>query len=279
MKNLYRIFLRMLIDMPRWAENALFDAAYPIYKVLHRKRAWGRVARHLERTGLSLRTSPREVFKSLYANYLESLRYLSRNPRTLKKVHFEHEEIIREPLAKGIPIVAMGIHQGAFEIMHRVLTRYSDHVYLFTHDFKNRALTELLHDLRKTPGLEERPTDTVARTLREFLRNKGILAMLVDQATDARGNPTEILGLPAELFMRLPLKALALGAGIVTFRTFATSRGHIVRFETFYPPKENPDQVLADISDEISRWIFDHPEQWTWNYHRNFTQGDATCPK
>lgn len=275
MKNLYGIFLRMLLKMPRWAENALFDTIYPVYRILHKKRAWGRVERHLERTGLKGRTSPRKVFRALYINYLDSLRYLCREPATLKKVRFEREEIIQKPLSEGIPIVAMGIHQGAFEIMHRILTRYSDHVYLFTHDFKNRPLTELLHGIRKTPGLEERPTDTVARTLREFLRNRGILAMLVDQATDARGNPVEILGQPAELFMRLPLKALSLGAGIVTFRTFATAEGHTVRFETFYPPRGNPDQVLAYIAAEISGWISEHPDQWTWNYHRNFTQGDA----
>ncbi|MBP5247806.1 MAG: lysophospholipid acyltransferase family protein [Fibrobacter sp.] len=254
----------------------MFVVIYPIYKILHVKRAWGRVQTHLQSTGMQTKTSPRQVFFSLYKNYLQSLRYLCRLPKAIQSVHFENEEIIQTPLAKGIPIVAMGIHQGAFEMMHRVLTRYSDHVYLFTHSFANKALTELLHDIRKNPGLEEREMQTVATTLREFLKNHGVLAMLVDQATEGRGNEVQILGKPAELFLRLPLKAMAMGAGIVTFRTFKTEDGHTIRFENFYAPKSNPEEVTRQIAQEVSLWISEHPDQWTWNYHRNFTIGNAS---
>jgi len=262
--------------MPKPLEDFLFVLIYPIYKFLHQDRAWGRVQKHLQNTGFLQRTSPRQVFCALYKNYLQSLRYLCRLPKALQNVHFENEEIIRTPLASGIPVVAMGIHQGAFEMMHRVLTRYSDHVYLFTHSFPNKALTGLLHDIRKTPGLEERETNTVATTLREFLKNHGVLAMLVDQATEGRGNEVQILGQPAELFLRLPLKAMAMGAGIVTFRTYQTASGHTIRFEKFYAPKSNPEDVTLQIAKEVSLWISEHPEQWTWNYHRNFTIGNAS---
>lgn len=262
--------------MPKPLEDFLFAVIYPIYKALHQKRAWGRVQKHLQNTGMIQKASPRQVFYALYKNYLDCLRYLCRQPKALQSVHFENEEIIRTPLSHGIPVVAMGIHQGAFEMMHRVLTRYSDHVYLFTHSFADKALTELLHDIRKTPGLEERETNTVANTLREFFKNKGVLAMLVDQATEGRGNEVQILGQPTELFLRLPLKAMAMGAGIVTFRTFRTANGHTIRFENFYAPKSSPEDVTSQIAKEVSLWISEHPEQWTWNYHRNFTIGNAS---
>ncbi len=275
MRIAYKIILFALLYMPKPLEIILFEIIYPIYSLSHRKRAWGRVKKHLDATGLNKKTSPRKVFYALYTNYLDSLRYLCRLPKTLKKVRFEREEVIREPLANGIPVVAMGIHQGAFEIMHRILTRYSDHVYLFTHSFTDKALTQILHDIRKTPGLEERETSSVSQTIREFFKNKGILAMLADQATDGRGNPVQILGRPAELFLRLPLKVQSMGAGIVTFRIFRSEAGHTVRFETFYPPKSNPEQTADAISNEISTWISEHPDEWTWNYHRNFTRGGS----
>lgn len=276
MRIAYKIILQLLLHMPKLVEDFLFVLIYPIYKALHTKRAWGRVQKHLQNTGMLQKTSPRQVFYALYKNYLDCLRYLCRQPKALQSVHFENEEIIRTPLANGTPVVAMGIHQGAFEMMHRVLTRYSNHVYLFTHSFANKALTELLHDIRKTPGLEERETSTVANTLREFLKNKGVLAMLVDQATEGRGNEVQILGQPTELFLRLPLKAMAMGAGIVTFRTFRTAKGHTIRFENFYAPKSDPECTTQKIAEEISLWISEHPEQWTWNYHRNFTIGNAS---
>ncbi len=273
MRIAYKIILLALLYMPKPFELILFEIFYPIYRLSHRKRAWGRVKKHLEATGLDKRTSPKKVFFSLYTNYLDSLRYLCRLPKAIKKVRFEREEIIREPLASGIPVVAMGIHLGAFEIMHRVLTRYSDHVYLFTHSFRDKALTQTLHDIRKAPGLEERETSSVSQTIRELFKNRGILAMLVDQATEGRGNPVCILNQPAELFLRLPLKAQSMGAGIVTFRIFRSMAGHTVRFESFYPPKSDPDQTTKAIASEISAWISEHPGEWTWNYHRNFTRG------
>lgn len=273
MRILYKVILLALLYMPAPLENLLFEILYPVYALTHRKRAWGRVNRHLESTGLIQKTSPKKVFRSLYTNYLDSLRYLCRLPKALKEVRFEREELIREPLKNGTPVVAMGIHTGAFEIMHRLLTRYSEHVYLFTHSFKDKALTRLLHDIRKTPGLEERETSAVARTIRDFFKNRGIIAMLVDQATEGRGNPVELLGRPAELFLRMPLKMLSMGAGIVTFRIFRTSEGHTVRFETFYPPKSSPEETAKAIAAEASAWISERPDEWTWNYHRNFTRG------
>ncbi len=273
MRIAYKIILLALLYMPKPVELILFEVLYPIYRLSHRKKAWGRVKRHLEATGLCKKTSPRKVFYALYINYLDSLRYLCRLPKALKDVRFEREEVIREPLARGIPVVAMGVHLGAFEIMHRILTRYSDHVYLFTHSFKDKTLTQMLHDIRKAPELEERETASVSQTIRELFKNGGILAMLVDQATEGRGNPVRLLNQPAELFLRLPLKVQSMGAGIVTFRVFRTPAGHTVRFESFYPPKSDPDQTTQAIAGEISAWISEHPSEWTWNYHRNFTRG------
>lgn len=192
-------------------------------------------------------------------------------PSALSRVRFENEQIIREALEKGIPVVAISIHQGPFEILHRSLTRYSDHVYLFTHSFPDKALTDLLHEIRLTNGLEERETETVAKTLREFFKNRGILAMLIDQATEGRGNRVTLLGQQAELFLRMPLKAQSMGAGIVTFRTFRSGGGYTVRFESYYPPKSPEEEVSGKIAKEVSEWIAEHPAEWTWNYHRNFS--------
>lgn len=267
----YKFILRILLHLPPFVEKALFAIAYPIYAALHKKRAWGRVQKWLSQTGMDKKTTPKEVFRALYANYLFCLRYLCRMPKALQSVRFENEEIIREPLKKGVPVAAISIHQGPFEILHRSLTRYSDHVYLFTHSFPDKALTDLLHEIRSTDGLEERETETVAKTLREFFKNRGVLAMLIDQATEGRGNRATLLGLSSELFLRLPLKVMSMGAGIVTFRTFRNGCGYTVRFESYYPPKSPEEKVSGRIAEEVSEWIAEHPAEWTWNYHRNFS--------
>lgn len=279
----YKFFLRVLLRLPDAFFVVLFALIFPIYKALHTKRAYGRVVKHLQTTGFS-GVSAKDVFKSLYWNGIDSYRLLARIPSATKRVRYENESVIRDALTKG-PIVALSIHQGAFENLHRSLCRYSENVHLITSPFKSSALTCALHEIRSDANLHEYATEEVATVLRNLFKTKGILAMVVDQARDARGNNVELFGKPSTLYLRLPEKANQMGASIVTFRTWSEPaqdasgkkiRQHVVRFEKCYPPKYNPANLTSEITNEIETWIAAHPEQWTWNYHGNFHQNESS---
>lgn len=268
--NRYQAFCKFVQFAPDMALQGLFDIAYPVYRKLHTNRAYGRVEAHLRATGLDQKTNPREVFENLYWNFIDAVRYLRRSPRILQRITFENEELIRTPIAQGLPVVALSIHQGAYEMLHRALCRYSRHIHLFIHQFPNKDIADTLHELRTDPAIEEHDTAAVAYVIRQFFRDKGVLAMLVDQAKDAHGNAVTICGLPATLYLRLPVKVNQMGASIVTFRTYRKGREHIIRFEKVYAPGTDPQALVKGISAEVSGWITEHPEQWTWNYHKNF---------
>lgn len=288
----YKLFLHFLLRLPDAFFKVLFVIIFPIYKSLHTKRAYGRVVSLLQATGFSTsapgrkQINARDVFRSLYWNGIDSYRLLARLPSATSRVRYENENIIQEALAQG-PIVALSIHQGAFENLHRSLCRYSEHVHLITSPFKSAGLTCALHEIRSDRNLHEYATEEVASVLRNLFKTKGILAMVVDQARDARGNNVELFGKQSTLFLRLPVKANQMGAGIVTFRTWSETavnesgkkiRQHVVRFEKYYPPKygKSCDSTAAEpalvneIAQEVETWIADHPEQWCWNYHGNF---------
>lgn len=287
----YKFFLHFLLRLPDAFFKVLFVIIFPIYKALHTKRAYGRVVSLLQATGFSTGTperkqiNAREVFKSLYWNGIDSYRLLASIPSASSRVHYENESVIREALAEG-PIVALSIHQGAFENLHRSLCRYSEHVHLITSPFKSTGLTRALREIRSDKNLHEYSTEEVANVLRSLFKTNGILAMVVDQARNARGNSVELFGKQSTLYLRLPEKANQMGAGIVTFRTWneivhregKVIREHIVQFEKYYPPKYGKDGVpttkepafVKEIANEIETWIAEHPEQWTWNYHGNF---------
>lgn len=284
---LYKLTFHFFLRLPDAILSFLFTIFHPIYKATHKKRAYGRVEKHLKNCGFATdsakNVSAKEVFKSLYWNGIDSYRLLARMPSAIKRVRYENEDVIREALAQG-PIVALSIHQGAFENLHRSLCRYSQHVHLITNPFKNKALTRTLQNFRQDSNLHEYSTDEVSTVLRSLFKTKGILAMVVDQAKDARGNTVKLFGRESTLYLRLPVKANQMGAGIVTFRTFcemATDemgkkiRQHVVRFENYYPPKTAASEAgemdfVQGIAREIEGWIKEHPEQWCWNYHRNF---------
>ena len=301
----YKFLIYILLRLPDAFYAVLFAIVFPVYKALHKKRAYGRVEKHLAAAKEYLAKSPnaiattnaRDTFRGIFWNALESYRGLARFKSVEKRIVYENEHIIRDAIAdcakQNVPIAGISIHQGAFELMHRALCRYSEHVHLITDSVGDIAFREVLKDLRSDPHLTEYHPDETGRLIRELFRTKGILAMVIDQGKHTKGNTVSLFGRPSTLYLRLPQKINEMGAGIVTFRTWSEKKRIVIRFESYYPPKYDIqhgretsarlyDQSLKNaatsesalvtrIAREVEMWIAEHPEQWSWNYHGNFT--------
>ena len=287
----YKALMHILLRLPDAFYAALFAIAFPLYKALHTERAYGRTVRHLEaardymekeapeRAEPLKKVTARDVFKGIYWNALDSYRGLARFKSVENRIVFENEGIIKDAVAEcakiGMPIAGISIHQGCFELMHRALCRYSEHVQLITDSVGDTAFRDVLKGLRSDPHLTEFHPDETGRLIRELFRTKGILAMVYDQGKHTKGNAVTLFGRPSTLYLRLPQKINQMGAGIVTFRTWTENtpeRRIVIRFESYYPPhydKQGRD-LVADIARETERWIAEHPAQWSWNYHGNF---------
>ena len=303
----YRVLLFILLRLPDVFYSVLFTVVFPIYKALHKKRAYGRVEKHLELAREYIankspastnstsnincaplqKTTARDVFKGIYWNALESYRGLARFKSIDKRIVYENELIIRDAIAEcakaNAPIAGISIHQGAFELMHRSLCRYSEHVHLITDSVGDTAFRDVLKELRSDPHLTEYHPDETGRLIRELFRTKGILAMVIDQGKHTKGNTVSLFGRPSTLYLRLPQKVNEMGAGIVIFRTWSEKNRIVVRFEKYYPPNydaangesantaDEKSPLISEIAQEVETWIAEHPEQWSWNYHGNFT--------
>ena len=283
--------MHILLRLPDAFYAALFAIAFPLYKALHTERAYGRVVKHLEaareymdkeapkRAEPLQKATARNVFKGIYWNALDSYRGLARFKSVERRIVFENEDIIKNAVAEcakiGMPIAGISIHQGSFELMHRILCRYGEHVQLITDSVGDTAFREVLRELRSDPRLTEYHPEETGRLIRELFRTKGILAMVYDQGKHTKGNAISLFGRPSTLYLRLPQKINQMGAGIVTFRTWTENtpeRRIVIRFESYYPPhydKQGRD-LGEDIARETERWIAEHPDQWSWNYHGNF---------
>lgn len=316
----YKFLINILLRLPDVFYAILFAVVFPIYKVLHKKRAYGRVEKHLsaakeyvarESNGTNkmprnvkslnpnaiAKINARDTFKGIFWNALESYRGLARFKSVEKRIVYENEHIIRNAIAdcakQNAPIAGISIHQGAFELLHRALCRYSEHVHLITDSIGDIAFRKVLKDLRSDPHLTEYHPDETGRLIRELFRTKGILAMVIDQGKHTKGNTVSLFGRPSTLYLRLPQKINEMGAGIVTFRTWSEKKRIVIRFEKYYPPKydiqhgretsarlydqslknaaPSESQLVTGIAREVETWIAEHPEQWSWNYHGNFT--------
>ena len=327
----YKFLINILLRLPNAFYAVLFAVGFPIYKALHKKRAYGRVEKHLAAAkeyaakvyaketravpyadSALFAVTPRDTFRGIFWNALESYRGLARFSKVERQIVYENEHIIREAITEcakqNAPIAGISIHQGAFELLHRALCRYSEHVHLITDSVGDIAFREVLKELRSDPHLTEYHPDETGRLIRELFRTKGILAMVVDQGKNTKGNEVSLFGQPSTLYLRLPQKINEMGAGIVTFRTWteyennsphdkhSRNRAKIaIRFESYYPPQydvthkpphitpstlntrsTNESPLVNSIAHEIETWIADHPEQWSWNYHGNFVSPTST---
>lgn len=330
--GIYKVALHVLLRLPDFFYSFLFAIAFPIYRVLHTKRAYGRVERHLKcarkhvagKEGVSglncasglngsqelnctselncagplQKVTARDMFRGIFWNALDSYRGLARFKSVERRIVFENEGIIKGAVAEcakiGKPIAGISIHQGSFELMHRALCRYSEHVHLITDSVGDVAFRKVLEGLRSDRHLTEYHPEETGRLIRELFRTKGILAMVYDQGKNTKGNTVELFGRQTTLYLRLIQKINQMGAGIVTFRTWTEMHSSpsrdskypegsiVIRFENYYPPKydetiaskpasqagESP--LVKDIARETERWIAEHPDQWSWNYHGNF---------
>ena len=320
----YKLLFNILLRLPDFFYSSLFAIAFPVYKALHTKRAYGRVVKHLEAargymksrksrldgtSGLNgtqesncagplQKVTARDMFRGIFWNALDSYRGLARFKSVERRIVFENEGIIKGAVATcakiGMPVAGISIHQGSFELMHRALCRYSEHVHLITDSVGDTAFRDVLAELRSDPHLTEYHPEETGRLIRELFRTKGILAMVYDQGKNTKGNTVELFGRQTALYLRLIQKINRMGAGIVTFRTWTEMHSSpsrdskypegsiVIQFENYYPPKydetvagkdasqagESP--IVEAIARETERWIAEHPDQWSWNYHGNF---------
>jgi len=228
--------------------KSFFEFLYPIYLLKFRKER-DYIAERLKKA--NLRLMPKEVYKNLFFNGLDSLRFLQNKNVPVK---FENWDMIPEK-----PVVFVSIHLGAFEMLHRALA-INKKINLIVSQFRNKKLDDFLNSTRKTPNINI-VKDT--RILKSVIRNKEILAVMADQSKYGAEN-FEILGQSVPLFLKLPLATNRLGASIVLFRTFRKDDVHMIRIEKVYKPDSKIES--AEIAKIFESWILEYPEQWAWNY-------------
>lgn len=267
--QLLRLVGVLLASLPWQLDRWVFRILYPVYFLFHR-REHSRITTHLDQAGLRSGPSAAQVYENLFVNGMDSLRFLQGKRETLRRVHIVNRALLQSVLDTGVPVVAVSIHSGAFEMLHRSLGEFGRPVHLITSDFPDAALTRTLRALRSTRQIQVYNPTEAPQVLRHLLRKKGILALMLDQSRDPQGNIVELLGRRTRLFFRLPQEASKLGAAVITFRAMRQGGEHLIQFETVYSPQTSPKDIERGLTQEIERWIVENPEQWAWNYAGNW---------
>lgn len=197
---------------------------------------------------------------------LLSLRHLVNRPDGCTIV-VENEDLYHAALRSGKPVVLLGWHQGPVELLHRI--PHADPVaasrakILMTASAFSPALADFMHAGRLVDDKEVvRPGDTQA--LRRWAREKGILAVMIDQVS---GPPQNWLPLGhTDLRAPCPARLLEWIEAHAPEKLLVTVRwepGNHLRFRYH----KVPDGPLAKVPGPfLENEVAFVPAQYNWSY-------------
>lgn len=265
--SLLRILAFLLSLLPYQHDKKLFRLVWIVFRSLRGKEI-ERVRKHLVESGIRPTPQINRIYESLFLNGLDSLRYLHGRASIEGRVHIINRHLVQNLLNEHKPVVIVSIHTGAFEMLHRALTKFNRPVSLVASHHHSAGVDRFLRTVRAQQNLRMVRPDEAPKLLKDLIRKKGLMAIMVDQSRSGKGNVVELLGNPTYMWMRLPLEASKEGATIVTFHASRRGSEHVLKFESVYTPDTHPQEIQRKLTLEFERWILENPEQWTWNYPR-----------
>jgi KDO2-lipid IV(A) lauroyltransferase len=222
----------------------------------------------------------REACENLGRNLAELLRFRRLRGRLRETVRVLGLEHMDSALARRRGVIAVASHLGSWEMLAAAICERGYPVAVVGRRPHERALFELLDELRTAYGAETiwRESDGSAKQILRVLRENRILALLIDQ--DTHRVPQVVapfFGRPARTPSGAAVLALRTGAPLVPVFIRRTATGHEVEFEPAIDPSGfrgfDGDgavvEVTAALNRVIERRIRERPEEWVW-WHRRW---------
>jgi len=175
-------------------------------------------------------------------------------------------------------VLAISAHFGNWEWILPVAIAHGFKAAEVVRTFDDPTLNTFVDRVRKAGGVETIPKDSAAGRIRELLRDRYMVGLLVDQSPRENGVPTSFFGercwstiAPAMIAMRarVPVHPAALireSDGTYTLRFYPA-----IEFEKTGNALDDLVENTQRCQDAIERMVRAHPEQWLW-FHRRWKQ-------
>ncbi len=250
--------------------GAVAWALFPQYRRLVRGNLETAFGKDWDRNKLNC--SVAEHFRTLGANLISAVRFFAADEDLIRKhTTMENLELLLEAHAKGRGVILAISHIGNWELFAQAC--------FYAKDLPFGTVFQRVHnryiDARLTRSRERRGVKTFDRSsglaaAARFLREGGVLGVLVDQHSGDSGLWTPLFDRLASTSPLAASLACKTGAAVVPVAIFTSgfARWRIsVRPEIPYT-KEWPEQLTADINRVLEFQIRESPMDWFWVHNR-----------
>lgn len=201
-----------------------------------------------------------------YLRYLvEFLRFPSLSvPAIERAVEVRGVAHLHAAMARGRGAIAIGFHIGNIDLGAAVLAMQGYPVQVVVDRFEPASLDRLIQGYRRAKGLELIPLEQAPRRGLRALRDRQILALLIDKPTPGAGVVVDFFGGPIEIPSGAAVLALRTGAPVVPCVVWRTGIGRFVA--EVAPPIDPSDRDARALTQRLvavlEGWVRRDPAQW-----------------
>jgi KDO2-lipid IV(A) lauroyltransferase len=244
-----------------------------------RERAVGNLAIAFPDVPRSVRAAlAAAMFKTLGRNFYEYLRLEGSSPERLAGLveRIEGKENLDKAMAAGKGLIAITGHIGCWELLAGYFASRGYKLNVIGRELWEKRLNEKLLRARESMGYRTIDRDTGGKEVIRALREKQVVAVLIDQHTRVSGIYVPFFGRPAHTPVGVAKLAAATGAPVLPMAIYMRRTGrHEIRI---LPEIEIPagipdkDDLIVEITRRCSRAVEEliryDPKQWVWFHDR-----------
>jgi KDO2-lipid IV(A) lauroyltransferase len=244
-----------------------------------RERAVGNLAIAFPEVPRSVRAAlAAAMFKTLGRNFYEFLRLEGSSPERLAGLieRIEGKDNLDRAMAEGRGLIAITGHIGCWELLAGYFASHGYRLNVVGRELWEKRLNEKLLRVRASMGYRTIDRDTGGKEVIRALREKQVVAVLIDQHTRVSGVYVPFFGRPAHTPVGVAKLAAATGAPILPMAIYMRRTGrHEIRI---LPAVELPegirdkDELAVEITRRCSKAVEEliryDPKQWVWFHDR-----------
>ena len=231
--------------------------------------------------GESLPKPLSELLKGIYKNFIFLWMEFLQNNKVVKKnlsqiftVH--NPEIFDEAYKKNKGVIIISGHMGNFEWLGQMHGQSGRKISGIAKKQTNPLVNQLVEKIRLRENMGVIYMRNAMVEGIEVLKNKDLLAIVMDQDARKKGVFVDFMGMPSSTAVGPAVFHLRTGAPLIFLMSIRRDYG---KFDAYYEeicpaaePSEVTDQKIKEItqihSSVLEKWILKYPEQWFWMHRR-----------
>jgi len=189
------------------------------------------------------------------------------------------EDIIQRYSEQPGPLIALTGHVGNWDLLAAYIVQRGISLCTVARRARNSTLHEIIEDIRRSYGVKTLwRSGTAGQEVISELKNKKVVAALIDQDTRVRSASVPFFGFPAATPNGLVSIARKKGIEIVSAFLIRLEGGSFEVHVREIDHSMSDVEILASFNSHLEEIIREYPDQWVWFHKRWRTRPDGTRP-